>query len=174
MKSAFERRVFFDGELIFKEGDGGGQAFLVESGQVLLSKLGADDQTIEIAQIGARSLFGEMAVIDQSARMASARAIGKTTLMEIDKLVLEQKLESVDEDIRKLFEMLLHYIRDTLPYNERGKTELTALETNMDALARRTLQSPIVTKANELEDLFLVALFQSLAAYAARRLPPEG
>ena len=114
-----------------------------------------------------------MAIIDQSVRMATARAIEKTTLMGIDKLVFEHKLTSIEPDIRKLFEMLLQYIRFTLPYDERQKREIPVQETKLDELARQTLQSAVVNKANELEDLFLVAMFQTLMGYAARRLPPR-
>ena len=173
MKTAFKECVFFDGEIIFNEGDAGDQAFLVQSGKVLLTKLDVNDKEIGIAQIGTHSLFGEMSIIDQSVRMATARAVGKTILMGIDKLVFDQKLKAVEPDIRKLFEMLLQYIRFTLPYEERRKRENPVQETKLDELARQSLQSPAVKKVNELEDLFMVAMFETLMGYAARRLPPQ-
>ena len=61
------------GDYIFREGEFGQTAFMIDSGTVELVKFTGDKQTV-LAELEKGALFGEMAIIDGSARSASARA----------------------------------------------------------------------------------------------------
>ena len=74
-----ERKMYQDGDRIFKEGDEGLFAYLVQSGSVEIYR----EQTGQvITTIGAGGIFGEMALIDGKPRAASARSAGLSTSRE--------------------------------------------------------------------------------------------
>jgi CRP-like cAMP-binding protein len=66
------------GETIFVEGDEGRMMFVVLEGQVRLSVTG---RTVE--KVGKGGVFGEMALIDDSPRSATATAITDCTLVPV-------------------------------------------------------------------------------------------
>lgn len=67
------------GETIFEEGDPTGAMFVVLEGAVDLS---IDDEVFDTAEIG--DIIGEMSLIEDLPRSATALAIGSTRLAEID------------------------------------------------------------------------------------------
>jgi CRP-like cAMP-binding protein len=68
------------GEVIFTEGDPGSEMYGIVEGQV---ELRTSKRTIAI--LGVDDVFGEMAVVDSSPRMATAVATTDTELAVIDK-----------------------------------------------------------------------------------------
>jgi len=68
------------GGVVFKAGDTGSEMFGVVEGAIELRT-----STEVIATIGPDEVFGEMAVVDSSPRMATAVATTETTLAVIDK-----------------------------------------------------------------------------------------
>lgn len=75
-------RKIKDGEIIFREGDASQSAYVVLSGQVVLTKKGARGD-VELATLGHGEMFGEMGVFDGSIRSATARAKGAVALRVI-------------------------------------------------------------------------------------------
>jgi CRP-like cAMP-binding protein len=68
------------GEVIFNEGDTGNEMYGIVEGEVELRTA-----TRSIARLGPDDVFGEMALIDSSPRMATATATTDTVLAMIDK-----------------------------------------------------------------------------------------
>jgi CRP-like cAMP-binding protein len=68
------------GEVIFSEGEAGSEMYGIVDGEVELRTA-----TRRIAILGADDVFGEMALVDASPRMATAVATTETTLAVIDK-----------------------------------------------------------------------------------------
>jgi CRP/FNR family cyclic AMP-dependent transcriptional regulator len=68
------------GAVVFREGDAGNEMYGVVSGSIQLS---AGDRVIAI--VGADDVFGEMAIVDSSPRMATAVAATDTVLAVIDR-----------------------------------------------------------------------------------------
>ena len=66
---------FKDGEVIFSEGDHGDCMYVVKSGSVALKH---NNKLLETLKPG--EIFGELALIDNEKRMASAQAMGDTEL----------------------------------------------------------------------------------------------
>ncbi len=62
----FKERRFAEGETVVKEGSGGAAFFLIESGEARVSVGGKERATLT-----AGDYFGEIALIDQGARMAT-------------------------------------------------------------------------------------------------------
>jgi CRP-like cAMP-binding protein len=66
-------RTFRDGESIYRQGDESHWAFEVLEGSVELLKDGPEGVTV-MARLKAGELFGELGIIDNAPRSASARA----------------------------------------------------------------------------------------------------
>ena len=71
------------GEVLFREGELGEEAFLVKEGAIDIIKFDGIEY-VELANLGPGSLFGEMALIDKQARSATARASENTVLEVLD------------------------------------------------------------------------------------------
>ena len=71
-------------DYLFKEGDAGDAAYVIESGEVdvLLERREA---TIPLATLGPDAVIGEIALLDGQPRTASVRACGDVSLFRIDK-----------------------------------------------------------------------------------------
>ena len=66
-------KTFLPGDFIFREGEFGKVAYVIEEGDIELVKF-TGDEYITLAEITKGALFGEMAIIDGSPRSGSARA----------------------------------------------------------------------------------------------------
>jgi CRP-like cAMP-binding protein len=82
VRSAYQRS-FEDGEIIFDEGDEGIDLYVVQSGQVQITRSSATGQRI-VGRLRAGDFFGEMSVVLGEVRTARAVAIGSTELLELD------------------------------------------------------------------------------------------
>lgn len=111
-KASTGRRTFtfVEGALIFKEGDQGGHAFIIESGQVEISKQ-IHGQRVVLGKLGKHALFGEMALFDDSPRMATATAVKKTVCIVIPKHVFDERMGKADAFIHGLVRMLIANVR---------------------------------------------------------------
>jgi hypothetical protein len=69
--------VFQPGQVIFREGDTSQEAFRILRGRVEISIL-ADGKPVVLAQLGEGDIFGEMAMVDERPRSASAQALEVT------------------------------------------------------------------------------------------------
>ncbi len=96
---------------IFDEGDLGDAVFIVETGSVGIFREGADGSPVQLATLGAGEMFGEMAVIDGSPRMASAVALEDSIVVRIHRDVLEAKLEKFDPFLQALVKILVNNLR---------------------------------------------------------------
>lgn len=88
---ALHTRTYQEQEVLFIEGDIGRALFIVESGRVELSKLDPQGRPQRLIVLGPGDFFGEMALLEQLPRSASAVALEKSTLH----LLYRSKLESL-------------------------------------------------------------------------------
>jgi EAL domain-containing protein (putative c-di-GMP-specific phosphodiesterase class I) len=112
MTDAFDREVFESQELVFKWGDPGDSAYVIEEGCVeVLSGQGPAQQRIAMLTEGA--MFGEVALLDRQPRTASVRALVPTRLIRIDRSHVEELLLRSDSVIQYLMHLLLTRFRST-------------------------------------------------------------
>jgi EAL domain-containing protein (putative c-di-GMP-specific phosphodiesterase class I) len=107
MLQNLHRAIFAAGETIFKEGDSGDCAYLIEEGSVEVCV-----SNIQHSKIGKGELFGEIALIDQQPRTATIRAIDDTVLIPIRRKLIEELLEKTDPVIRHLLLVILERYRN--------------------------------------------------------------
>ena len=101
------------GDLVFEEGEVGDMAYLIVSGEIeIYRKNGNDDRVL--ATLGRGELIGEMSLIDNHPRVASARALQDTEVRVISRDSLQQRLarlEQTDRVLRRLIAVLVSRIR---------------------------------------------------------------
>ena len=108
-----ERREADDGEVLFEEGDAADQAYLVLDGQVQVYRQSGNDEVV-LATLGRGDILGEMSLIDNQPRMASARVIGKAKLTVITQDDLAARLGKLDNDdkvLRRLIDVFVDRLR---------------------------------------------------------------
>ncbi|OEJ66865.1 cyclic nucleotide-binding domain-containing protein [Magnetovibrio blakemorei] len=106
-----ERKVFPQGDIIFKQGTTGHTAYIVQKGSVDIVREGDDEEQVLLGTVGVGGIFGEMAVIDDSPRMATARAAEPTTVIIITEQMFLNKLSKADPFIRGLMNIMADTIR---------------------------------------------------------------
>lgn len=104
------RKVFAPGTLIFEEGERGHEAYVVEYGRVAVFKT-VKGQSVALGTVLQGGIFGEMALIDDQPRMASARAEEETACVVIGKDRLTEQLEQAPKGVRVIVGALLGNIR---------------------------------------------------------------
>jgi CheY-like chemotaxis protein len=104
------RKKFKAGEIIFGEGARGDEAYVVETGRVAIYKT-VDGHKMILGELGPNGIFGEMALIDDEPRMASAMAEDETTCIVIPKSVMKSQVDRTPELVILVLDTLLDYIR---------------------------------------------------------------
>ena len=106
-----QRQKYGAGDHIFKEGDEGRLAYVVEDGEVEIFTI-IDDHEQVLGTVGKDGIFGEMALIDNQPRMANARATKTTTIICVTRQMFDEKLNRADPFIRGLLKILADNNRD--------------------------------------------------------------
>ncbi len=104
-----KQRHFSAGETIFSEGDSSREAYLIHSGRVEILK-DSPRGPLRLAVLGAGDILGEMGLLEERPRSATARALDAvlTSAVETDeflRLILDEPEEALDL-LRALFERL--------------------------------------------------------------------
>lgn len=81
-------RVFGLGDLVFDEGDVGEVLFVIQAGEIELTRQGPAGRRV-VARLGPGEFFGEMSVVIGEHRSARAVAVKPTRLLELDGETLE-------------------------------------------------------------------------------------
>jgi CRP/FNR family transcriptional regulator, cyclic AMP receptor protein len=104
---------------IFREGDPGDRAYVVESGEVSIVRM-VDGKPSVLGTIGKGGMFGEMALVDGEPRMATAIPTKETTCFAVPREVLQKKLETADPFMKALTRVLVSSVRAMAPKGETG------------------------------------------------------
>ena len=100
-----------DGQHIFREHESGDAAYVILEGQVAIYKLTDKGEQV-LATLGKGAMFGEMALIDNQARMASAKAIANDTLvLVVTRDAFMRRMSTLDPFTRGLIKILAENIR---------------------------------------------------------------
>jgi CRP-like cAMP-binding protein len=97
--------TYQDKQLIFLEGERGNELYVIQDGRVKITKfINGEEVLLDILKKG--DIFGEMAIIENKPRNASAFAEGTTTLMSIKKENFEEIIKTYPVLATKIIELL--------------------------------------------------------------------
>ncbi|MEZ5935204.1 MAG: EAL domain-containing protein [Alphaproteobacteria bacterium] len=102
-----------EGSVIFREGERGHSAFLIERGEVEISVL-RNGRQMRLATRGPGEVFGEMAIIDDQPRSATVTAMRPCQLLMITRDQLVNRIEQTDPVLRMCLRVILQRFRSTL------------------------------------------------------------
>ena len=149
--------VFQPGQVVFREGENSQEAYRIMQGRVEISIL-ADGKPVILAQLGEGDIFGEMAMVDERPRSASAQALEVT---ECEVLTPE----NFNELVLSRPEVLIPYMAS---FFERLRTanDRLRLEMRLRAKAEQALASgmPGISAAGPVS--------RAIAPVAKAALPP--
>jgi len=102
--------VHFDkGEVVFEQDDEGDAFYVVVQGAIKISR-----GRTELATLGPREGFGEMAILDRETRSATATASEPTTLLRLDRDSFDRVVEQNPVIARGIYRVLTERLRNTL------------------------------------------------------------
>ena len=89
LAASLRERLLKKGQVLFREGDGGEEMFIVRRGSIVISKAVKDRVEQVLARIGPGDFFGEMALFDRSPRSATVQADTESILLVLDRDALD-------------------------------------------------------------------------------------
>ncbi|MBM3531562.1 MAG: cyclic nucleotide-binding domain-containing protein [Alphaproteobacteria bacterium] len=107
----FQARTFVAGDVLLREGAAGDRAYMIEHGQVEVSKM-VDGRKVILNKLGPGAIVGEMALIDKAPRMATVTAIDKMVALVIDQRVFDKVLADAPPVLRALVLAYTSHLRN--------------------------------------------------------------
>jgi CRP-like cAMP-binding protein len=101
------RREYLTGESIYSQGDPSHAVFYIQSGKVKLTVVSMNGKEAVIAHLPAGSFFGEASLAGESLRISSAYALQSSTVVRIEKTVMQDLLRHEPEFAQQFLTHLL-------------------------------------------------------------------
>jgi CRP/FNR family transcriptional regulator, cyclic AMP receptor protein len=105
------QRALAPGEVVFDEGEPGDELFVVQSGEIELTRRGLGGAR-RVGRFGAGDFFGEISAVEGSRRTARAVAVGPARVLRLDRATLEAMCVSEPEIALRLIRGLAHRLLD--------------------------------------------------------------
>ncbi|HYD31766.1 MAG TPA: cyclic nucleotide-binding domain-containing protein [Azospirillaceae bacterium] len=109
-QDVFSRRVYYDGQNIFRDGESGENMYIVQKGKVEIWRERGGSRWV-LGTIPVGGIFGEMAIFDGKPRMANATAVAETVVIELPATALREVMRKTDPLLLKLIRILLENTR---------------------------------------------------------------
>jgi CRP-like cAMP-binding protein len=148
------RREYLAAECIFSQGDPANSVFYIQSGKVKLTVVSMNGKEAVIAHLTENSFFGEASLADQQMRISSAHALEVSTIVRIEKAVMQDLLHREPEFAEHfLAHMLSRSIRmqdDLVDHlfnsSEKRLARLLMLMANFD---QKSEAVPVISKISQ-------------------------
>jgi signal transduction histidine kinase len=148
---AVERKYHSD-EDIFKEGDAGDGIYTVKEGLVEISGIIGNNVRVAFSKVGPGEVFGEMAVLEDKPRSASATARAETTVYFLNRAEILKLVERSPTFSLSLLREISHRLRE---FNRQYLREV--LQTERLAVVGRFARSIVHDLKNPLNIIGLTA-----------------
>ena len=97
-------RTYPDNTMIFCENEPGSELYIIQAGQVKITKIVGDEVLLAVLKTG--DIFGEMALLENRPRSASAITFGEVTVMAINKSNFEGMVQAQPQLAQRLIQLL--------------------------------------------------------------------
>jgi len=119
---AMEKQQYFAGDCIFEIGDQGDHLYIIVSGKVGISLDSKSSDKSYIATLSPGDCFGEMNLLDDLPRSATAEVIEDTTLLSLEKTRLRGLIQSYPDMSVGMLRSLSLRLRDVNQKLINGKS----------------------------------------------------
>jgi CRP-like cAMP-binding protein len=100
------------GDAVFREGELGTEMFIIQTGKIeILRRVGGEDRPVAVLERG--DFFGEMALLEDLPRSATARALTAARLLRINGATFDQMLKDNPEIAVRMMRKLSRRLRET-------------------------------------------------------------
>jgi len=151
-------REYHKGDLIFEEGMPGEELFIILSGKVEIVKKNAQGKNIVLAHLSSGDFFGEMAILQNTLRTATAKAVEDTKVIVLDKKSFLKNVSAYPQlslvILRKMSERLQQTSEKLSPHQELEDSDLIKEEPAEDILETESLLIEEEEKAKIEEDKY--------------------
>ncbi len=127
MTASFMVKAYNQGQTIFRQGQDGSYACIINSGRVEVLKE-VEGQTVSLAVLGKGEVFGEMALIADEKRTATVKALEYTEVVVLDRDRLLRALRSSIPVVQALVIGLVKRLADTSAMVRRQQDQAQRLE----------------------------------------------
>lgn len=148
-----------DGTIIFRENEGGDKMYIIQNGAVRINKT-IDGREHTLAELGKSEFFGEMAIVSNTPRSATAVAVGTVELLAFDRAGFEAMIGkntkiamSVIDKLSKRLQNANTQIQTLVRSNQRSMIALNLYNSfsEKESDAALTLDSTVERIALELQ-----------------------
>jgi EAL domain-containing protein (putative c-di-GMP-specific phosphodiesterase class I) len=98
------------GEVLFRQGESGGDAFILVHGRIQISRV-ADGAEQVINELGPGEMLGELAIIDGGPRTATATALEQSELARVTETQIAERVSRADPVLGLLLRQVITYLR---------------------------------------------------------------
>ncbi len=106
--------TYLAGESVFEEGQDGNEMFIIQVGQIEIL-MAADGEQHRLALLEEGDFFGEMAILEDVPRTATAKAVTDCALVRIDRGTFDQLLKHDPEIAIRMLRKLSYRLRQAGP-----------------------------------------------------------
>ncbi len=169
---AQERRDYEPGEVIFREGDPGDRAYIIQEGAVEVRIAGACN-SVQLKQLGKGDIFGEISLFDLKPRTETVRALTPTRLIPVHRTQITELLDNANPILLHFLSLILERFRESWEMLQR-QTERAAAQ---DAPAKKKQRGEVTQKLTLVHDIKhalvndeFVLHYQPICEMATRRV----
>jgi EAL domain-containing protein (putative c-di-GMP-specific phosphodiesterase class I) len=157
-------KKFKKGDLIFRAGEDGECAYIVDLGRV---QIFTENIEIEapLSILGPGEIFGEMAILDRSPRTTSARALEDMQVSVVSRQQFEQRMDQADPIVRLLVSILLKRVRNNLNPENKIEEELDSNFNEQKKIEREHNHNKVIEKIKFEAELFEALVNDSFMLY---------
>ncbi len=154
------------GFVLFREGESGDTAYLVEQGQVAITT-GDGDSVRTLCNLGPGDILGEMALIDDQPRTATATCTSPCRMRVVHRDSLVQRIEAADPIIRHLLQLTLQRYRHGLHPEQQAESGAPASHSQSVATGKLSLEADL---RQALDEGQLQCVYQPIQDLAGGRI----
>ena len=169
----FERVLLSPNEVLFNQGDDADAVYIVDDGWISIIRTDEEGQELNLAKLSKGALFGELAMIDEISRSATASSPTHTDVIRISKVDFQRAIRKDTDSVDKLLRIFAKRLRSAdelamvMAYApQTGRVKFALNKLREDAIPHRKQSNVLVAKGGPKE----VAKVAGVREYEVRRI----
>lgn len=144
-------RRLVDGEVLFQEGASGDVLYIIADGCVVVTRQLPDGSSLELDRVVSGDMVGAMAVISPASRPGTAKSVGYSRVLRVDRDSFRQQLKKREPAAEALLRFATHRI-------SRRLRQLDARIALAHDVNREAPQAELLSQVSQIQSLGKVRL----------------